>query len=245
MARFSGRIETREQMESCLKADCSNQSCDTYLVTEERERFLRMYDAYCAAAEAHIGSFYDLAGSQRLNGWVDNGIASANAVIQTPFSWLAGAWYGSSGGLGEAYRQMGATAAAARHREMQKGCEYTAEAISQALARCDRPRGWHTMICRIGRGVNHVAAAACHAPPRRVKRPQGVRLESLQDTADLVPHLQANGYVFDPWLRGRPDVYTVPGWQDTVSLFFVQLHWQNGQMLVEAHTSPQREAELP
>lgn len=61
---------------------------------------------------------------------------------------------------------------------------------------------------------------------------------------ELEPFLKKTGYVFDPWLRGKPDVYTLQTWLDSVTLMKVQLHWNSswvwseGSVRVETHAKP-------
>ena len=224
MKRFGQIIESWHEMKESLENDGRYEVCPTATIPAELKRFQSMYLAYFSAARSHVGKYY--AGDE---GWTGNLKGSFNAVLGTPVSYVTG--FINSGSRAVA----GQAAKDFRRDRLQRGCEYTAVAMQKALARSDRPSGWHVMICRIGKGVNHVAAAACYASKEGNKQ---------YEYDELGPYLKTTGYVFDPWLRGKPDVYTMQQWLDKVNLAGVQLHWngnviwEEGNIRVETHKRP-------
>lgn len=212
MTRFQKPIETREQMERCLRNDCSAAGCDTYTDAESRARFLAMYDAYRRGAQRHISVHY---GSWK--GWGGNFMAMVRAGLATPGAALHGMLDSRVGGVAN---NVSATITA----EMQRGCELTSVAMQRALDGSNRPPGWHTMIARVGTLPGHVAAATCHAPAK-------------WDDTELWSPLTQNGFVFDPWLRGKPDVWTFTKWLSSVKLIY-NIYAVTQQVRVESKTAP-------
>ncbi|MBU0607233.1 MAG: hypothetical protein KKI08_05065 [Armatimonadetes bacterium] len=135
-----------------------------------------------------------------LKGWSGNFKATVDGSIQ----YLALSLFGKSDAAKDAWT-----------REMQQGCAHTATAMWNGLKKAPPPPGWRAVIVDVGTAVHHVAAAACYAPT-----------ENKGD--ELLGPLNSGGYIFDPWICGKPYVWPFPGWRQRLHLlgFYFGYHGQ-------------------